>query len=334
MAVEFADAVWLEGSDIRLELLPLGATVRRFDVLLPDGTWRNIVLGSGRSDDYLGANRYVGMTVGRFANRIARSRFCLDGVEYLLNANEGPNQLHGGPGGFHSQTWAVADRGPTWVEFSLVSPDSDQGFPGELRVSARYELVEGGVQVSYRATTDEPTVVNLTNHSYFNLNGEGNGDTDDHVLTVNASSYTPSGPDLIPTGEIRQVTGTAADLRLGRPLGEARTRAEADGITINGGFDHNFIVDGSGMREHCRLINPEGLSLTIRSDQPAIQVYGGDHFDGSHVGTSGRPYRRRAGVALETQHYPDSPNHADFPSTSLRPGEEYLAITRWLVGTS
>ncbi|MGC3994957.1 MAG: aldose epimerase family protein [Propionicimonas sp.] len=321
----------LDGDAVRLELLPLGATLRRFDVRLADGTWRNIVLGSADLDGYLGANIYLGMTVGRFANRIADATFTLDGVEYPLVANEGANQLHGGPDGFHAREWTVAGQGDDWVEFTLTSPDGDQGYPGTLRVSARYELVPGGAKVTYRATTDAPTVINLTTHPYFNMAGEGSGNTDDHVLTVHASRYTPNRDDGIPTGEIRDVTGSAADFRGGRAFGEARVQGDAEGITRNGGFDHNFVVDGFGLREHCRLSGPDGLTLVVESDQPAIQVYGGEHFDGSQIGTSGRPYDRRPGVALETQHYPDSPNQPAFPSTTLRPGEEYVATTRWLI---
>lgn len=322
--------VLLAGDSVRVGVLPLGATLHRFDVRLPDGTWRNIVLGSARLTDYLGTHLFVGSTLGRFANRIAGARFSLDGVEYRLDANEPPNQLHGGTDGFHRRTWTVDGRGPGWVELSLVSPDGDQGFPGELRVSARYELVPGGAQVTYRATTDAPTVVNLTTHPYVNLAGEGVGNTDDHVLVVHASAWTPTGPDGIPTGEVREVTGTAADFRAGRAFGAARAAAEAEGITRNEGFDHNFVVDGAGLREHCR-VSAGGITFIVESDQPALQVYGGEHFDGSCVGTSGREYARRAGIALETQHFPDSPHHPHFPDTTLRPGEEFVATTRWLV---
>ncbi len=323
----------LEGADVRLELLALGATVHRFDVRLPDGGWRNIVLGARDVDDYLVANRYLGMTVGRFANRIAGARFSLDGVTHDLDVNEPPNQLHGGTDGFHSREWTVAGQGSDWVEFTLTSPDGDQGYPGELTVSARYELVPGGAQVTYRATTDAPTVVNLTTHPYFNLDGEDSGTTtDDHVLTIHASRYTPNHDDGIPTGEIREVAGTAADFRSGQEFGVAREAADAEGLTRNDGWDHNFAVDGTGMREHCRLAGPDGLTLVIRSDQPGLQIYSGEHFDGTQVGTSGVAYRRRAGVALETQHFPDSPNQPSFPGTVLRPGEEYVATTRWLIG--
>ncbi len=322
----------LAGEHVRLVVLPLGATLHRFDVRLADGGWRNIVLGAREGAEYLGSHRYLGMTVGRFANRLAGGRFVLDGVEHQVDVNEPPNQLHGGTDGFHARTWLVAGQGADWVELALTSPDGDQGFPGRLDARARYELIPGGAQVTYWATTDAATVVNLTTHPYFNLHGEGEGTADDHVLTVHASRYTPNRDDGIPTGELRPVAGSALDLRGGRPLGEARVAAEGEGLTRRGGLDHNFAIDGDGLREHCRLVAPDGLALVIRSNQPGLQVYGGDHFDGSQYGTSGRPYPRRAGVALEAQGFPDAPNHPQFPSTVLRPGQEFLAVTQWLLG--
>jgi len=327
------DALILLANDsYRIEIMPLGATLRRFEVRLPDGSWRNILLGHPDPADYPSGLGYLGATVGRFANRIARGRFSLDGVDYQVDVNEAPNQLHGGTKGFHTYAWSVLASGPDWVELGITSPDGDQGYPGEVQASARFELIPGGAQVTYRATTDAPTVVNLTTHPYFNLDGEASGSTDDHRLTIHASRYTPVYPDLIPTGEVRDVTGSAADFRSGPLLGKAREAAMVEGIALGGGFDHNFVVDGEGMREHCRLAGSTGLTLTVVSDQPAIQVYGGAHFDGVTPGTSGAPYVSRAGVALETQHYPDTPNHPSFPSTVLRPGEEYVATTRWLVG--
>ncbi len=326
-----ADAPILLANDaVRLELLPVGATVRRFEVAVDDG-WRNILLGHPELADYANNPGYLGATVGRFANRLAKARFSLDGVDYELAANEGVNQLHGGPDGFGTRLWDVADRGEDFVEFRLTSVDGDQGYPGTAVISARYELIPGGAQVTYRATTDAPTVINLTTHPYFNLDGEGGHDTNEHRLFVYASAYTPNHDDGIPTGEIREVAGSAADFRSGPLFGAAREQAEAESITRNGGFDHNFVVDGAGMREHCRLVGSDGLTLTICSDQVAIQVYGGEHFAGE-PGTSGQPYPRRAGIALETQGFPDAPNHPNFPSTVLRPGEEYLATTQWLIG--
>ena len=321
--------ILLANDAVRLELLPTGATIRRFEVAVDDG-WRNILLGHPQLSDYANNPGYLGATVGRFANRLAESRFTLDGHVYQLAANEGVNQLHGGPDGFGTRIWDVVATGPDFVEFGLTSADGDQGYPGEVRVSARYELIPGGAQITYRATTDAPTVINLTTHPYFNLDGEGGHDTDWHRLFIHASAYTPNHDDGIPTGEIRDVAGSAADFRSGQLFEQAREQAEAEGITRNGGFDHNFVVDGQGMREHCRLIGGDGLTLTICSDQVAIQVYGGEHFAGE-PGTSGLPYPRHAGVALETQNFPDAPNHANFPSAVLRPGEEYLAVTQWLI---
>lgn len=324
--------VRLYGESVRLEILPLGATLHRFEVRLPDGNWRNIVLGHPSLAGYVEGEGYLGASVGRFANRIARARFTLDGTQYQLDANEGENQLHGGTGGFHSRTWQVAGSGPEWVELTLFSPDGDQGYPGALEVVARYELVPGGAQVTYRARTDAPTVVNLTTHPYFNLDGEGSGATDAHRLQIHASRYTPNHADGIPTGEVRDVAGSAADFRDGPVLGEAWRAALAEGITRRGGFDHNWVVDGTGLREHCRFTGADGLALTIRSDQPALQMYGGEHFDGSQVGTSGATYGLHAGVALETQNFPDAPNHPAFPDPVLRPGQEYVATTQWLLG--
>ena len=317
---------------VRLELLPLGATLRRFEVLLPDGTWRNILLGQQTTAGYQNNVGYLGATVGRFANRIGGARFSLDGTRYIVDANEGPNLLHGGAKGFSTRVWDVEGVGDDWVEFTLESANGDQGFPGKVAVSALYELVEGGAQVTYRATTDATTVVNLTTHPYFNLDGEDSGDTDFHQLRIPASAYTPNHDDGIPTGEIRDVTDSAADFRLGRFLGHARERALEEGITRSGGFDHNFVIGGEGLREHCRFTGASGLTLVLRSDAPALQVYTGEHLDGTIPGTSGVPYVRRAGVALEPQGFPDAPNHDNVPSTVLRPGEEYVTTTQWLVG--
>lgn len=322
----------LASESVRLELLPLGATLRRFEVLLPDGTWRNILLGHPTPADYETNVGYLGASVGRFANRIGGARFTLDGTRYIVDANEGVNQLHGGAKGFSTRVWDVAGVGDDWVEFTLESANGDQGFPGKVAVSALFELVAGGAQVTYRATTDAPTVVNLTTHPYFNLDGEDSGDTDFHQLRMPASYYTPNHDDGIPTGEIRDVTDSAADFRLGRVLGPARERALEEGITRSGGYDHNFVIDGEGLREHCRFTGASGLKLVLRSDAPALQVYTGEHLDGTAPGASGVPYVRRAGVALEPQGFPDAPNHDNFPSTVLRPGEEYVTTTQWLVG--
>lgn len=303
----------LANDRIALEILPLGATLHSFRVRQPDGGWRNIVLG--RPDITATDPSYYGSTVGRLANRVGGSRFTLDGVEYRLAANEGDNQLHGGPGGFSEQVWDVVETGDEQAVLKLTSPDGDQGYPGTVRVTARYALLPEGAEISYTATTDAPTVVNLTAHPYFVL---GDGTIEDHTVTVASSLFTPVDADLIPTGEIRPTEGTALDLRGGCRIDRAIAAAAAEGLTRRGAIDQNFVVDGEGLREHVRLVGPAGR-LVVRSDAPAVQVYTGEHIG-------------RAGVAIETQGYPDSPNHAGFPSVVLRPGETYATTTQWLVG--
>jgi aldose 1-epimerase len=313
---------------IRLELLNVGAAVRRLEVRLPDGSWRNIVLGHPDLADYRGNHGYLGASVGRFANRIKAARFSLDDHRYFLVANEPPNVLHGGTHGFGVIDWTLVGSGPDWAEFSLESADGDQGFPGLLLVGVRFEARESRVRIAYTATTDAATVVNLTTHPYFNLDGEGSGTIEGHLFQANAGAWTPTTDDGIPTGEVRDVTGTAADFRSAQLLGTARTQAQAEGITRTDGFDHNFVIDGEGMREHCRLVGTSGLALVVSSDQPGLQVYDGEHFVGE-PGTSGRPYPRLAGLALEPQRFPDAPNQPGFPSSVLRPGEVYTATTTW-----
>ncbi|MBU4188199.1 MAG: galactose mutarotase [Propionicimonas sp.] len=317
----------LSAEGVRLELLSLGATMRRFDVATAEG-WRNIILGHSQLADYQANLGFLGASVGRFANRIDQARITVEGQVYELDANEPPNQVHGGGGGFSRCEWRVLESEQTWAELSLTSPDGDQGFPGQVRATARFEVFSHGAQVTYTATTDAPTVVNLTTHPYFNLDGEGSGNIDHHRLQIAGSHFTPTRPDGIPTGEVRTVSGTALDFRDGEFLGAARLRAEAEQLTRNGGFDHNFAIDGADVRRHCRLVGATGLGLEISSDQPGLQVYTGDHFAGE-LGTSGQRYPARAGVALETQGFPDAPNHPGFPNTVLRPGQEYRTTTRW-----
>ena len=304
-------ALHLSNAQLDLEILPLGASLHSFTVTLPDGNSRGIVVS--RPDPSV--DSYEGATVGRFANRIDGAHFLLDGVGYSLVPNEGRNQLHGGPGGFSTVVWDVADVTPDAITLTHVSPDGDQGYPGTLTVTATYSLIEGGAQVEYTATTDAPTVVNLTAHPYFNLGG---ATIESHLLTMPCSAYTPTRPDLIPTGEVRSVEGSAVDFRHGRLLGEALAAAIAAGIERGGGFDHNFVIDGEGMREHVRLTGPDGLTLVVRSDAPAVQLYSGEHMG-------------RAGLAIEPQNYPDAPNHPDFPSAVLFPGETYRTTTQWSV---
>ena len=305
--------VRLHNDRVSVEILPLGATLHRFEVRGPDGNWRNIVLS--RTDPTSTDDSYLGATVGRLANRVGDARVRIGSVTYDLAPNEGANQLHGGPGGFSEVEWQVARATPDQVELRLVSPDGDQGYPGTMQVTATYSLLESGAEVVYTATTDAPTVVNLTTHPYFIL---GDATIEDHVATVAASRFTPTRDDLIPTGEIAPVDGTGLDLRAGRQLGEAIAAVRDGGIANKGGIDHNLVVDGEGMREHVRLTGPTGLTLVVRSDAPAVQLYTAEHLG-------------RAGLAIEPQGFPDAPNHPGFPPVDLLPGQEYRATTQWLI---
>lgn len=323
----------LGAGGISLDLLELGATVHRLLVTDRDGGQRNVVLGHPSLEGYLTGPGYLGAVVGRYANRLARGRFKLDGQDHTVLPNEGVNTLHGGPEGFDRRLWTVTAATGSRLTLSLLSPDGDQGFPGTVTTTVSYEVSTDGeadeVRIHYVAGTDAPTVVNLTNHSYFNLEGEGSGTVDEHCLHVPAAYYTAVGPGLLPTGELRPVDGTPLDFRAGRILGTVRGSTHPE-LAEAGGVDHNFVVDGSGLRRHARLEAPgSGLVLEVLSDQPGVQVYAGQQLDGTVRGTSGRPYVSGAGVALETQHFPDSPNHPGFPSTVLRPGAELRTSTVW-----
>lgn len=308
-----ASGVRLENAAGAVELLSRGATLHRFEVTLGNGVKRNIVLS--REDPDAPDPSFRGASVGRFANRLAGASFSLDGRTYQLAVNEGPNQLHGGPGGFSEVCWELVEATAIEAIFQLVSPDGDQGFPGTVKATAVYSLIPNGVQVVYTATTDAATVVNLTSHPYFCL---GPASIEDHRLTIHASHYTPVGPGLIPTGEIRAVEGLAIDLRSERNLGATLAAALTEGIGVNGGLDHNFVVDGRGLREHLRLVGPDGLSLAVHSDAPGVQIYSGEKLG-------------RAGLAIEPQGFPDAPNHDGFPSAVLRPGQSFRRTIQWLV---
>ena len=299
-------------------------------MLAPDreGRVANVVLGlpgAAPSDSHFGA------VAGRYANRIAGGAFTLDGTRYELPRNDGENTLHGGPEGFGRRTWTVAAEEPDRVELRLVSPDGDQGFPGTLEVRAGYALsAEGALRLDFRARTDRPTVVNLTNHTYWNLAGEGSGSVGGHVLRVAASRYAPAGPDHLPTGELAPVDGTPLDFREPTALG-ARLRDGHPQLVAARGYDHSLLVDGwdgSTLVEAARVEEPEsGRVLEVATTEPAVHVYSGNYLDATEVGTGGRVYRQTDGLALETQHLPDSPNRPEFPSTVLRPGEELRSTT-------
>ena len=320
----------LQAGRLRLEVVSTGASVRRL-VVLEEGGPVDLVLGHADPAAYRIAEGALGASVGRFANRIAGGRFSLDGVEHRLSTNQFGNTLHGGADGFDRREWTVLEEAPDRVALALTSPDGDQGFPGRLEATVTFTVEPGAVRIDYSARTDAPTVVNLTNHAYFQLDGAGSGPIDDHLLAVRAGAFLPIRDDLVPTGEVRPVDGTPFDLRRARRLGDALS-ADDDQLRLAGGLDHCMVLDGSGMRTVARLRGASGRWLEVDTDQPGMQVYTGAHFDGSTLGLDGAPHRPRAGVALETQGFPDAPNHPEFPTTVLRPGQTYRSRTAWRLG--
>jgi aldose 1-epimerase len=296
----------------------------------------DIVLGFDDLDGYTrnGNKAYFGAIVGRYANRIAHGTFTLDGKTYHIPLNEDDNALHGGTRGFDKAVWQ-ARRIPDGVELTHVSPDGDQGFPGRLTARVRYTLRGNALRIGYRATCDQDTVVNLTNHSYFNLSGEGHGNILGDVLRLDAGHFTPVNTHLIPTGELRSVARTPFDFRMPTEIG-ARINQKNHQLRLAGGYDDNFVLDQPGRlrRAAATVDDPNsGRVLQVFTDQPGIQFYTGNFLDGSIVGKGGHAYVKHAALALETQHFPDSPNHPNFPSTELKHGAEYHTVTIWRFST-
>jgi aldose 1-epimerase len=321
-----------DGHGISARVVSYGATLQA--LLLPDRTGRSADVALGYDDlaGYIAKPQFFGATVGRYANRIAGAKFTLDGKTYSLAANNGPNALHGGTKGFDKVVWTIAgvESGPVAsVTLTYVSRDGEEGYPGTLRASVTYALDENRtLTMRYEATTDKPTIVNLTNHSIFNLAGVGSARSVlDQRLMVNADAYTPVDDTLIPTGELRSVAGTPFDFRQSKLIG-ARIRDASDAqIAIGRGYDHNFVLRG-GVTETpklaARIEDPvSGRALELFTTEPGVQVYTGNFLDGTTVGKSHTVYRQGDGIALEPQKFPDSPNHAAFPSARLDPGETY-----------
>jgi aldose 1-epimerase len=314
------------GFVVRLETLAHGARVRRLWVDTASGP-RNVVLGHASAADYAAAGDFMGATVGRYANRIASAGFDLGDRRYPLSANENGNTLHGGADAFSDRVWAVTAETANRVEYTLVSPDGDQGFPGTLTATSTYEVRPDGVDLEFTATTDATTVVSLTNHAYFNLAGDGSGTVDGHRLTVPASRYTQAGPGLLPTGAVEPVDGTPLDLRRPTRIGDAVRRGHPQ-LAAARGIDHNLVPDGEGLRLVAKL-EVDDLALTIESDAPVLQVYTGNFLDGSLTGIEGHPYRQGDGICLEPQAFPDTPNRPEFGSVLLDPGQVFRRRIRW-----
>ncbi len=320
-----------------VKIMTYGATVQSLTVPDKAGTPGDVVLGFDAVADYEKSSPYFGATVGRYANRIAGGKFTLDGKKYQLAVNNGPNTLHGGKVGFDKVVWSATPvTRPTLARLILrhLSPDGDENYPGALSVQVVYTLSdENALQIDYTATATKDTVVNLTNHSYFNLAGQGEGTVLDHSLTLNADKFTPIDKTLIPTGQLTPVAGTALDFRTPHPLG-ARIGAQDSQIVNGGGYDHNFVLNkpAAGRKAlpafAARVSCPRsGRVLTVYTDQPGIQLYTGNFLDGTLPGKAGKTYPKHGAFCLETQHFPDSPNHPRFPSTELKPGQTLRSTT-------
>jgi len=299
------------------------------------GAIGDIVLGFDSIDRYLGGHPYFGAIIGRYGNRIAKGRFTIDKQEYKLATNNGPNHLHGGIKGFDKQIWdAQIMPGQNGVSFTYTSADGEEGYPGKLIVEVVYWLNDKNeLTVEYLARSDKATHVNLTQHSYFNLAGEG--DVLGHELTIDADQYTPVDATLIPTGEIAKVDGTPFDFRKATAIG-ARIDAAHPQIKNGQGYDHNWVLSGAaGLKHAARVVDPKsGRTLDVSTTEPGMQFYAGNFLDGKLIGKGGRSYGRRSGFCLETQHYPDSPNQPNFPTTLIKPGQEYSSRTVFTFGTS
>jgi len=330
------------GHRMTVKILTYGGIIQSLQVPGRNGHIANVALGFDNIADYVSSSPYFGSIIGRYGNRIALGKFTLDGTTYQLPINNDPNSLHGGTVGFDKHIWATTPfrhGSNVGLVMKFTSPDGDQGYPGTLSAQVTYTLTKHNVlRMNYRATTDKPTIINLTNHNYWNLAGEGNGSIYGQKLFLNAKRYTPVDPTLIPTGAIDPVAGTPMDFRHATAIGN-RIRNGFPQLVIGRGYDHNWLLNRGNNHSSqflaARVTDPgSGRVLTIRTDQPGIQFYSGNFLDSTLVGTGGRMYREGDAFALETQHYPDSPNHANFPSTVLRPGQVYNTTSSYQLGTT
>lgn len=313
-----------------IKLTNFGARITWIEVPDKAGKKDNITFGFDTFESMLKGDPYFGAVVGRYANRIAKGKFTLDGVEYSLAINNAPNALHGGPKGWHSLVWeTVTDekaKEPT-VTFTLKSPDMDEGYPGNMDIKVVYTWTDNNeIVIDYKCTTDKKTILNITNHAYFNLHGAGNGDILDHVLTINSTAFTPVDSTLIPTVASIPVAGTPFDFSTPHTIGE-RIMENFEQLKFGGGYDHNYILDNNSEVDASVYDPSSGRFMEVISDQPGIQFYCGNFLDGTLIGHGGKPFIYRSGLCLETQHYPDSPNHPDFPGTVLNPGETFKSKT-------
>lgn len=319
---------------VEVAITNYGGTVVSWKVPDRNGHIADVVLGYDNVKDYENGKAYFGATVGRYANRIAHGKFTLNGATYTLAKNDGENHLHGGIKGFSKRVWTAKDVSGSngqALELTYLSKDGEEGYPGNLSVTVIFTLTEKNeLKIDYSATTDKDTVLNLTNHSYFNLAGQGSGDILSHELTLNADRFTPVDATLIPTGELRKVKGTPFDFTQPTAIG-ARINQDDEQLKLGKGYDHNWVLNKPKigvLTLAAELYEPKsGRLLEVRTTQPGVQFYTGNFLDGTAHGKDGKVYNYRTGMCLETQHFPDSPNHPDFPSTVLKPGQRFHSTT-------
>jgi aldose 1-epimerase len=339
-----------DGTPIDLYILTSGSAEARItnyggiivDLKAPDRNQKlaDVVLGFDDLDGFIANNNdpkggaFFGAIIGRYANRIAHGSFTLDGKKYSLPLNNGQNSLHGGPHGFNNVVWKAKPI-KDGLELSYLSKDGEAGYPGNLSVIVRYTLVDSDLRIEYSATTDKPTVLNLTNHAYFNLAGQGQGEILNHQLSLHASRFTPVDGNLIPTGELKSVEATPLDFRKATAIG-ARINDDYDQLRLGHGYDHNWVLDNQAgsLTEAAEVYEPgSGRVLKVLTDQPGIQFYSSNYLDGSIKGKGGVAYGQHSAFCLETQHFPDSPNHPRFPRTELNPNERYHTVTVYSFST-
>ena len=313
-----------------LKLTNFGARITWIEVPDRDGKKDNVAFGFDTFDGMIKGDPYFGSVVGRYANRIAKGKFTLDGKEYSLALNNGPNSLHGGPGGWHSLVWETGETEKTAqpsAVFSLKNPDMTEGYPGNMDIKVVYTWTDKNeVIIDYTCTTDKKTVLNITNHCYFNLHGAGNGNILDHELVLKASAFVPVDSTLIPTGEIRPVAGTPFDFTTPHTVGE-RINENYEQLIFGKGYDHTFVLDNKEAVDGTVYDPSTGRFMEFITDQPGVQFYCGNFLNGSMIGHGGKPYNYRSGLCLESGHYPDSPNHPEFPTTVLNPGDTFKSQT-------
>ena len=318
------DVYTLKDADLEVKIATYGARIVALDAKDRDGRMADVALGYPSVAGYVAEGdkkTYFGAIVGRYGNRIRGGKFVIDGHTYQVPQNNNGNALHGGPHGFDEQLWTAHEL-PNGVQMSLVSPDGDMGFPGRLTVTVDYVLIGDALHINYSAMSNKPTVTNLTNHTYFNLSGEDSGPILGEVLQINADGYTPVDAGLIPVGGVKPVAGTPFDFRKPTEIG-ARINDDNEQLKLAGGYDHNWVLNGKNgeMKLAARLYDPKsGRVLTVSTTQPGVQFYSGNFLDGSYKSAAGVPFAKHAGLCLETQHFPDSPNQPAFPSTLLKPG--------------